>query len=154
LLVTVIIIGLIVAAFIVFGKPRLNRNTARLETLFGSDDRRSASELRDSAAKAFAVGDFDTAIEEIFRALARRLAERTVVRTSPGTTAQDFATRARRRYPEHRNRLAIAARTFDEVRYLGMRGSSESYQQIAALEFELRDLTPVSLEAVPLAVVS
>ncbi|GGF14389.1 DUF4129 domain-containing protein [Subtercola lobariae] len=145
----VILVGLIVAAFIVFGRPRRNRQAAtRIEALFGSDDRRTSAQLRASAAAAASAGDFLTAIEEIYRSIARRQAERTVIRVSPGTTARDFALRAGVAYPAAADRLAAAAAEFDSVRYLGGRATRSGYEQLAALEADLRDKPPAELETV------
>ncbi|TIH37859.1 DUF4129 domain-containing protein [Subtercola vilae] len=147
--IVTIAVGLVVAAFIVFGRPRRNRSAAEpLEALFGVDDRRSSSQLRASAAAAAASGDYRTAVEELYRSIARRQSERTVVRVSPGTTAQEFAARAALSYPAEAGALVAAARVFDEVRYLGATATKAAYEQLAALERQLRDLAPVSREPV------
>jgi hypothetical protein len=149
-LAVVILIALIVAAFIVFGRPRRNRQAAtRIDALFGSDDRRTSTQLRASAAAAASAGDYLTAIEEMYRSIARRQAERTVVRVSPGTTARDFALRAGLTYPAAASRLDSAAQVFDSVRYLGGRATAAGYEQLALLEAELRDLAPERRESVP-----
>ncbi|MEF2977787.1 DUF4129 domain-containing protein [Subtercola sp. YIM 133946] len=143
----VVALALIVAAFIVFGRPRRNRQApTRVDALFGSDDRRSSAQLRASAAVAAEAGDYLTAIEEIYRSIARRQAERTVVRVSPGTTAREFALRAGASYPEQSGRLGDAAGVFDDVRYLGGRATAERYGRLASLEAELRDLLPTRRE--------
>ncbi|MCU1476206.1 MAG: hypothetical protein JWQ64_899 [Subtercola sp.] len=148
-LAVVILIALVVAAFIVFGRPRRNRQAAtRIEALFGSDDRRTSTQLRASAAAAASAGDYVTAIEEMYRSIARRQAERTVVRVSPGTTARDFAVRAGQAYTGAALRLESAAQVFDSVRYLGGRATPAGYEQLAALETELRDLAPERRESV------
>jgi hypothetical protein len=156
LIVTIVVVGLVVAAFLVFGRPRLNRKSATAATgaLFGADDRRSSAELRASAARAAAAGDFRTAIEELYRALARQLTERTIVSTTPGTTAQDFAARAAAAYPDHADRLRRAAGSFDGVRYLDARGDAEAYGELVALEQELRSRPPQHFEAVAKTAVS
>jgi hypothetical protein len=143
----VIALALIVAAFIVFGRPRRNRRTeGRVDALFGSDDRRTSTQLRASAALAARSGDYLTAIEEIYRSIARRQAERTVVRVSPGTTAREFALRAGVSYPPQAGALEAASAVFDDVRYLGGRPTAERYERLAALEAELRDLAPAQRE--------
>jgi hypothetical protein len=149
LLVVLGIVALIVVAFIVFGRPRLPRRS-RVDTgaLFGSDDARSAEELRASAERAAAAGDFTTAIEEVFRAIARGLAERTVVMTAPGTTAREFAARASAVFPAHAAELSAGGRLFDDVRYLERPGTRESYDRIATLDRRLQSERPVALESV------
>ena len=59
LVVTVLVVGLIVAAFFVFGRPRLQRRSAVAGALFSDDDdTRTSAELRSSAQRAAAAGDF------------------------------------------------------------------------------------------------
>jgi hypothetical protein len=149
LVVTVLIVGLIVAAFFVFGRPRLRRRRASGAALFGSDDDgRTSAQLRESAQKAAAEGNLVVAIEEMFRSIARQLAERTVVSMHPGTTAQDFAARAGLAFPTFIESLTRGARSFDGVRYLDLPGSLAAYEDIATLEREIRTQTPARLERI------
>jgi len=147
-LVVLVLVAALVAAFLLFGLPRLNRRGAPLGELFGEDDRRSADALRESASTAAARGDFALAIEDLYRALARGLADRTVVRTTPGTTARDFAGRAGEAFPAHAPALSDGATAFDGVRYLGREGSREQYERLAELERALRAEKPAGLESV------
>lgn len=137
LILTLIVIAAVVA-FLIFGLPRLNRRSAVAGALFGEDDDRSAASILRDADAAARRGDWALAIAETFRAIARDLAERTIVTTSPGTTANDFAARAGRAFPSHADRLAVSAASFDEVRYLGHPGSEEQYRAIIALAAEVR----------------
>lgn len=146
--VIVIVVAALVVAFILFGVPRLNRRSAVTGALFGDEDDRTAVRIRQDAATAAARGDYSTAVAEMFRAIARGLAERTIVTTSPGTTAHDFAGRAGRRFPVLSDRLADSADAFDGVRYLGREGTAAQYEAIAALESDLRAAKP-TLETVP-----
>lgn len=139
LVVVLIIAGLIVAAFFLFGRPRMNRRSAlERRSLFGADELRSAADLRSSAERAARAGDWVTAIEEQFRAIAAALDERTLVRISPGTTATEFVQRAARVAPEEREALRAAARAFDEVRYLDRPGSESAFQALVALDQRLQ----------------
>lgn len=142
LLVGFAVVAALIAAYFVFGPPRLNRRTA-LGALFGEDDERNAAALRQSAAAAASVGDYTLAIEELFRALARGLAERTLLSTSPGTTANGFAASASAVFPELTTRLVVAATDFDRVRYLGEAGSVETYTELLALEADVRARRPL-----------
>lgn len=143
LAVVLVIAGLIVAAFFIFGRPRINRRTADgRRSLFGDDDTRTAAELRRSAASAAASGDWVVAIEEQFRAIAQGLDERTLITVSPGTTATEFAHRAASAVPAERERLLSAARAFDDVRYLERPGTEAHYQQLVALDQQLQDARP------------
>ncbi|WP_378147414.1 DUF4129 domain-containing protein [Cnuibacter sp. UC19_7] len=153
LVIVLIVAALIVVAFLVFGRPRLNRKSSLKTTeLFGADDTRSAAEIRAAARRAASAGDWPTAIEEQYRAIARALAERTVVLSAPGTTAQDFAGRAGRSFPASADVLRLGARAFDEVRYLDQPGSREGYERLVALDGALERARPARLEAIPAAV--
>jgi len=150
----IIVVVLVVVAFLVFGRPRLNRRSQfSAGALFGVDDARSATELRAAAARAAAAGDFTLAIQEAFRGLARGLAERTVLSTAPGTTAQDFARRAGLAFPSLQVELAAGAARFDGVRYLDQPGTREGYDGIAALDRRVQSERPAALEAVDALVV-
>jgi hypothetical protein len=142
IIVLLVIIAAIIAALLVFGPARRNRRSS-VRTLFIEDDQRDAAAIRRAAAAAANRGDFSTAVLELFRCIARGLAERGVVTTSPGTTARDFALQAGAAFPDSGGALAGAASTFDRVRYLGAEGSSDDYATLAALERELVALRPV-----------
>jgi hypothetical protein len=149
---TAVIVAVIVAAivilFLVFGLPRINRRSRVTGSLFGDDDARTAAVIRRFAEQAASAGDYTLAIAEMFRAIARGLAERTVLTTSPGTTAHDFGRRAGRIFPEHSQALDAAALAFDDVRYLGGNGTADQYAAVAALEKNLRAARPALLEEV------
>lgn len=143
-LLTVVIVLVVagIVAFLVFGVPRLSRRSSAAGALFGDEDDRNAAAMRRAALAAASAGDHQLAIVEMFRAIARGLAERTIVSTSPGTTAHDFAQRAAQVFPQHGDALAEAARSFDDVRYLGGIGSAAAFDQIASLERALHTAKP------------
>lgn len=147
--VVVLVAAALVVAFLIFGMPRLNRRSTVAGALFGDDDDRTAARIRQDAEAAGRRGDFGTAIAEMFRAIARGLAERAIVGTSPGTTARDFAARAGLVFPALAERLRESAVTFDDVRYLGRAGSDEQYRAIAALESDVRAARPNFAPAAP-----
>lgn len=138
LVVGAMVIVLLVVAFLVFGLPRLNRRSAVTGELFGEDDARDAASLRRDAERAAESGDYTTAITELFRALARRLDERTLVSFFPGSTARDVAVRAGQVFPDAAGPLLDAARAFDAVRYLDAVGTAAQWERLVALERELR----------------
>lgn len=141
--VLLVLVAAIVAAYFAFGPPRRNRRSTITGALFGDDDGRDAAAMRESAERAASDEDWPLAIEEMFRAIARGLAERAVLTTSPGTTATGFALRAREFFPDLGDRLEASARLFDDVRYLGRAGSREAFAEVSALERELRSHRPV-----------
>jgi len=141
--VVLLLTAVVVVAFLLYGRPRLNRRrAAATESLFGEDDLRAAAELRQSAERAAAAGDWTTALVELFRALARGLAERTLVDLYPGMTARGFARSAAGPFPDSRDALTTAAADFDAVRYLGRPGTADQYARLADLERELRAARP------------
>jgi hypothetical protein len=137
-IVVVVVVAALVAAFLIFGMPALNRRSAVSGALFGNDDERSADQMRRAADAAASVGDWALAIEEAYRAIARGLAERTILATTPGTTAHGFAARAGTAFPKLADELAAAADSFDRVRYLGKPGTEAEYRTVVTLERELR----------------
>ena len=151
--IALVAVGLVVA-FLVFGVPRLNRRSAVAGSLFGEDDERDAARMRQSAEAAAHAGDYSTAVVEMFRSIARGLAERTIVTTSPGTTAQDFAARAGVAFPALATRLVDSAAAFDDVRYLGREGTAAQYDSIAALERDLRSNRPLLETTAPVQATS
>jgi hypothetical protein len=142
-----VIVVLLALAFLIFGLPRLNRRSSVSGVLFGEDDSRTAAAMRAAAEAAAAAGDYSLATAEMFRSIARGLAERTILTTSPGTTAHDFGRRSARAFPDQSSAIEDAAAAFDEVRYLDRQGTQSRYASVAALERTLRIARPV-LEAV------
>lgn len=139
-LLVVVAAGLVVL-FAIYGLPRLNRRSTPADPLFGDDDTRPARDLRASAERAAAEGDFDLAVIETYRALARALSERGLVATSPGTTAHSFAVRAAAVFEPRRGEILGAARAFDGVRYLDRTGTEADFVRLRDLDREL-EATP------------
>lgn len=137
-IIVVIVVAALVAAFLIFGLPALNRRSTVTGELFGEEDSRSADAMRRDAEAAASRGDWARAIEEAFRAVARGLAERTILATTPGTTAHGFARRAAQAFPNLAAELEVAADAFDRVRYLGKPGTQPEYLRVAELERNLR----------------
>jgi hypothetical protein len=135
---------ILVVAFLLYGLPRLNRRSTVTGALFGDDDARDAVSMRRAAERAAAAGDYTTAIAELFRAIARGLAERTLVATFPGTTAREFSRRAAIVFPADAEPLASAALDFDGVRYLDRAGTPEQWTAMVALERRLRIARPAA----------
>ncbi len=146
LIVTIVVVAVIVALFLIFGLPRLNRRSALAGELFGASDRRTAADLRTAALAAASHRDWNLAGEEMFRALARGLFERTILISTPGTTAHTFAERASDAFPGERVRLSTSADAFDGLRYLGVEGTEALFLALAALESDLRAATPAQRE--------
>ncbi|EAR24792.1 integral membrane protein [marine actinobacterium PHSC20C1] len=146
ILIALIVIA-IIAAIIVYGLPRLNRKSRSDDILFGESDRRTAAQLREAAEKAAARDDYESAIADMFRAIARGLSERTLITMTPGTTAHGFALRAGHALPECAAEFATSADTFDLVRYMRKPASREQYEELRSLELRVRAARPILAEA-------
>ncbi|NEM90828.1 DUF4129 domain-containing protein [Galbitalea soli] len=142
ILLVVIVAALAIVALLVFGRPRLRRRSADAGALFGEDDRRDSAALREAALLAADAGDYALAIEEGFRAIARGLAERSIVSTFPGTTAASFARSAGDALPELAARFQAAGTVFDGVRYLDHPGTATGWEQVRDLERDARAAKP------------
>ncbi|MFD1720082.1 DUF4129 domain-containing protein [Amnibacterium endophyticum] len=139
----------LVVALLLFGVPRFNRRGRAAAGLFGDDDSRTADELRRAAAAALARGDFDAAVLDRFRALARGLDERTLVALFPGTTAVALARAAADPFPQERGPLRDAAVLFDGVRYAGRSATREDAEGVAGLDDRLAAARPLRDAPVP-----
>ena len=144
--VTLVVVALLVAAILIFGLPRRTRRRRQPAGLFAADEHRSADQMRRAAATAAAALDWTLAGEEAFRALAQGLAERTIVRPTPGTTAHSVAELAAAAFPAERARLREAAGLFEGVRYLGAAGTERDYRTVLALDTDLAAARPLSAE--------
>jgi hypothetical protein len=143
LIAAILIILVIIAAFLVWGVPRATGRARKTAELFGTDEQRTAAELRRDAAGFAAKGAWDTAIVLRFRALARGLVERGAVDTPPGATVHAFARAAARAFPAHAAALEAAGAAFDDVRYLRRPGTEELYRRIAAVDDQVSAARPV-----------
>jgi hypothetical protein len=144
----VLVTAAIIAAIVVYGLPRLNRKSRHEDLLFGEAEFRTAAQLRAAAEQAAAREDFTNAIADMFRSIARGLAERTLVSMTPGTTAHGFAVQATHVLPDHRVELENSADIFDLVRYARKPATRQQYEQLRALEARVRVAKPDLAEAV------
>lgn len=138
IIAVVLVVAALIVAFAIFGLPRLRRRSKVTGDLFGEDDDRSSAQIRSAAQQAADAGDFTSAVVEVFRSLARDLAERGIVVAFPGTTAREFGRRAGAVFPADAARLDDAATVFDGVRYLDKVGTEDEWRRMSALAAELR----------------
>ncbi len=141
-LILIIVLALIVAAFLIFGVPRLRARSKMTGALLGENEIRSSDELRAAAKKAAQAGDWTLAIEEMYRAIAKSMLERVLVNSTPGTTANGFAAAASGVFPQFAQELKAGATAFDRVRYLGGAGSEEEFRSLARLDENLESSKP------------
>jgi len=144
--VVLLIVAIVVAAILIWGRPRAVARSRRTAVPFGRAEHLSATELRRGAETAAGAGDWDGAIVLRFRAVARGLAERTLLDPVPGTTVHGFSRAAGALFPAERSALDRAADAFDDVRYLRRPGTEAAYRDLAALDARL---DRARVEAVP-----
>ena len=133
----VVVLALIGIAVLIWGRPRSTVRSRSAVPLFGEAEARSADELRADAERAAGRGAWDEAVVLRVRALARGLAERTILDPVPGATVHRFAADAARAFPGSRADLDAVARSFDDVRYLRRPGTPTAYAAVTALDEQL-----------------
>ncbi len=149
-----ILVVLIIAAFFIWGRPRMTvTSRATPDALFGDDDGRSANEIRAAADAAARAGDWNQAVVLRMRALARGLDERGIVVLPPGATVQQFAHEAAQSFPAHAGAVAAAAGVFDNVRYVRVDATPADNESLVALDIDLQRTRPEQLSALPIMAV-
>lgn len=147
-------IALVIGAIVVLGviallvgRPilaqRARRRTVPAADVFDGDER-SAQELRASAATAAGRREYETAVIEQFRALARAVHDRTVISLSPGMTATAVADATAAAFVEQAASLHHAATTFNAARYLGLGASEQDWLQLRDLDSALASARPAA----------
>lgn len=148
IIVSVIVFGALVAALIIWGRPRRAQAVRRAGSgLLGAEDDRSATQLRADADRCARGGDWDEATILRFRALARGLLERDLIDPSPGATAQAIAREVSAVFPAETTPVRQAAVSFDDVRYLRHPATAERYAELAATDDRLSALRPEAVTA-------
>ncbi len=137
----VVVVGIAVWAFM--GPVRADRRRRRGAVF--TDEQRSASQLREEAARLATADDWGLATVEQFRALVRSLAERAVVDEFPGMTAHEAVGRAAPRFPAQAARLAAAADVFDGLAYGRRPGTAAQYTAMHDLDTEVAATRPTAL---------
>jgi hypothetical protein len=112
-------------------------------SVFTDQAPRSAAEHRAAADDAEAAGDWQRAVVERFRAIARDLEERTVLTPRPGWTADEVAREAGTVLPALREPLLGAAHTFDAIRYGGRVATPEHVTRLREVDAAVRAAHPV-----------
>jgi hypothetical protein len=147
-IVTVIIAAALIAALIIWGRPRSSRAVRRGRgDLLGASDDRSAAQLRSDAERAARDGDWDSATILRYRAIARSLLERDLIDPAPGATAQSIAREASAVFTDEADAMRRAAVAFDDVRYLGHPATAASYRDLADTDDRLRARRPEAVMA-------
>ncbi|WP_285726259.1 DUF4129 domain-containing protein [Psychromicrobium xiongbiense] len=117
MLAILILAGIAVTAVVLIVRPRLRSAAHTEEGIFEGGDAADAARHRTRAAEAAAAGDFDTAVIELFRAMIRATAERTIFDPEPGMTASEGAAKLSTAFPSDAASLGWAGELFNRVRY-------------------------------------
>ncbi|MBM6402898.1 DUF4129 domain-containing protein [Phycicoccus sp. CSK15P-2] len=147
-----IAIGLVLAAVAAVLAVVLRREVGRT----GPGDRSGeldvpdvpADTLRRQARDALAAGDWDTAVLDGLRAVARRAVERVVLDDAPGRTAHEVAVALTAPFPDEQPALLAAADAFDAVRYGDRRATEEQARELLGLDDRLGTAGPRRAPAV------
>ncbi|MBP6996375.1 MAG: DUF4129 domain-containing protein [Phycicoccus sp.] len=103
----------------------------------------SAADLARRARSHADRGDWNAALLDAFRALVARSAERTLLGEAPSLTAHEAAAQLTPVFPADADRLARAARAFDDVRYGGRSAGQSAALEMIAFQAELDKAVPV-----------
>lgn len=140
---TVLVVAIVVL-IAQYGVPRLQAKSNDALTLFSESDLRTSDELLESAKQAALRKDWNLAIEDAFRSIARSLLERVLVNSTPGTTAVGFANNASLIFPSFASRLTDGAASFDRVRYLEEEGTEAEYLALLELGKQIKASQPLN----------
>lgn len=134
-----VLIALVVIALLVWVLPRVRRErrVAGSDWAVLDDVTVTARHYRDQAAQALRDGRYDDAVLDGFRAIAKDMSDRGVLEDAPGRTAHEVSLALASPFPDHADRLALAADLFDSVRYGHRRASPHQAVQIQELDAEL-----------------
>lgn len=131
IVVIILVVGAVVYA--VVGPMRRSRRAARERAVF-EDDTRTSAEMRESAERAAANGDWGLATLERYRAVIRSLEERDLLEERAGMTAHEAATEIARRFTDVRHLVEHASEIFDGVRYGHRDTTSREYDTMTSLD--------------------
>ena len=147
----VILLGVLaVAAYAVLRRTGMVRGTAasRQDHPLFSPMTRSAAEHRRVADAAAATGDWETAVQERFRAVIRTLEERGLIEDRPGRTADEAARAGGAVLPASADALARSAWMFDSIAYGGRPASALQDEQLRSLDAGVRTARPFAAKGV------
>lgn len=102
-----------------------------------------ADTLRRQARAALTGGDWDTAVLDGLRAVARGAVERALLDDAPGRTAHEVAVALSSLFPGEEGALVAAAEAFDAVRYGDRRATRTRAEEVVALDARVLAARPV-----------
>lgn len=148
LLITVGVVIVLVAAWLLGGRIRLGARASAAGTAVLGSDARSAEEIRAASADAAQNGHWSAATADRFRAIARSLEERAILDDRPGRTAQELVREASPALPGLDRQLSLGARRFDDVVYGHDITTAEDYAAMASLDDLVQQTRPAHNDSV------
>lgn len=137
-----IVIAAIIAAAVIIARPRLNPKARHAKEVFELESVLTVADYRQRAEASAAAGKWGHAVVDRFRALVRSAEDRTILDPQPGRTADEVARDLAIAFPAEAQRLAVAAGTFDAVRYGNRTADTGDYRAMASLDNALEGLRP------------
>lgn len=125
---------------------RFVRRTARRdgggpEAVLG-EERLTAEQFRERAARHLADGRYAACLLDALRAIASGAVERTLLEDAPSLTAHEIATRLTLAFPAHAQELRWAADRFDEVAYGDAEAGRAEAERLLVLDRSLASARP------------
>ena len=140
-----VLTALVVIALLVWVLPRVRRErgVAASDGAVLVDVTITARHYRDQAANAIREGRYDDAVLDGFRAIAKDMSDRRVLKDAPGCTAHEVSLALASPFADHADQLALTADLFDSVRYGHRHASAYQAGQIQELDAELVTARPL-----------
>jgi len=140
-----IVVAIGVVGLVVFVLPRIRRTpsvrASEREVLTDRDV--TAAQLRSRAEESLRLGRHEEALGDAYRAAAKRMVERGTIEQTVGSTAHELADRMVQRFPDHADRLTLAANLFDAVVYGEHPATRGDAELVLLLDDELQRVRPV-----------
>ena len=139
--VIVVLVAVLALVLLTVLRREVRRSGARTGHVLDVPDLDAAT-LRERARAAEARGDWDGAVLDGVRTLARAGVERVVLDDAPGRTAHEVALALATPFPGEAQALLRAADAFDAVRYGHRRATQQQARDVLALDERLAGTRP------------
>lgn len=133
-----LVVVIVVVVIVVIWRVGAPQRAAAVGVVLAAGPEVSAAEHRRRSEAAASTGDWQTAIVERMRAVARELEERAILDPRAGRTATELAHEAGRAVPPAAGDLREAAEVFNHVAYGGGNGSSSNLAIIVSADDGVR----------------
>lgn len=129
--IVVVLVAVVVIALVWRSGAMLPHRTGST-ALFDGDTGTTAAQHRAQAQHYASNGQWDLAVRERLRAMARHIEQAGVLEPRPGRTAEEIATQAGRLFPAIGDDLRAAVRRFEDVWYGQRHATQQDYQRMCA----------------------